>query len=55
VLADVHLGNVGEVRDEPEDDDDEFDWDLAITDPGVMVPLDPRWLSVDIPALEEAA
>lgn len=48
VLADVHLGNIGEVRDDPADTED---WDLAIIDPGVMVPLHRQWLDVPIPRL----
>jgi hypothetical protein len=47
VLADVHLGNVGEIRDP----DSTEGWDLAIIDPGVMLPLDPRWMRVDIPRI----
>jgi len=47
LLADVHTGNVGEIRDT----DDPDDWDLAIIDPGVMTPLDPRWLRVDVPSI----
>lgn len=47
LLADVHLGNVGEVR-EP---DDPEDWDFVITDPGLMIPLQKRWLSVKLPEL----
>lgn len=47
VLTDVHLGNVGEIRDPGS----RGDWDLAIIDPGVMVPLDPRWMRVDIPRI----
>lgn len=47
VLTDVHLGNVGEIRDP----NSPGDWDLAIIDPGVMVPLDPRWMRVDIPRI----
>lgn len=41
LLADVHLGNIGLL--------DQERW--GITDPGHMVPLDPRWLSVEIPTL----
>ena len=47
VLADVHLGNVGEIRDP----DSTEGWDLAIIDPGVMLPLDPRWMRVNIPRI----
>lgn len=42
VLADVHLGNVGEVGSTKNE------VRLAITDPGMMVPVDPAWLAVDI-------
>ena len=47
LLADVHPGNIGEVGD-PGDEDD---WDFAITDPGHMVPLEPGWLSVELPLI----
>lgn len=47
LLADVHLGNIGEATPE-----DYSTWELVITDPGHMVPLDPKWLKVDIPLLE---
>jgi len=46
LLADVHLNNVGEVTPP-----DFSSWILAITDPGHMVPLDPKWLRVEIPQL----
>lgn len=46
LLADVHLGNIGEVVPEGYED-----WDLVITDPGHMVPLDPKWLNVEIQML----
>jgi hypothetical protein len=48
LLADVHLGNVGEIRPP-----DHTSWELGITDPGHMVPLDPKWLQVTIPQLYE--
>ena len=44
LLADVHQGNIGEVGDYEDDDD----WGFAITDPGNMVPLETRWLSIPI-------
>jgi hypothetical protein len=47
LLADVHLGNIGEVTPP-----DFSTWELGITDPGHMVPLAPRWLEVDVPLLE---
>lgn len=46
LLADVHLGNIGETTPE-----DFSSWELVITDPGHMVPLDPKWLSVEVPRL----
>jgi hypothetical protein len=46
LLADVHLGNIGEAVPEGYED-----WDLVITDPGHMVPLDPKWLNVEIQML----
>lgn len=46
LLADVHLGNIGEVVP-PE----HSSWEIVITDPGHMVPLDPKWLQVEIPQL----
>jgi hypothetical protein len=46
LLADVHLGNIGEVTPH-----DFSSWEIVVTDPGHMVPLDPKWLSVRIPQL----
>jgi len=46
LLADVHLNNIGEVTPE-----DHTTWELVITDPGHMVPLDTRWLNVKVPQL----
>lgn len=46
LLADVHCNNIGEVVPEGYDS-----WDLVITDPGHMVPLDPKWLNVAIQML----
>jgi len=46
LLADVHTGNIGEVVP-PE----HTSWEIVITDPGHMVPLDPKWLQVEIPQL----
>ncbi len=48
LLADLHLGNIGEAI--PEDYED---YEVVITDPGHMVPLSPRWLEVDVPLLEK--
>lgn len=46
VLADVHLGNIGELTPP-----DFSSWELVITDPGHMVPVDTKWLNIEIPAL----
>lgn len=43
LLADVHMGNLGEIV--PEDHEK---WELVITDPGHMVPLDTKWLNLAI-------
>ena len=43
LLADVHLGNIGEAVPEGYDC-----WDLVITDPGHMVRFDPKWINVVI-------
>lgn len=46
LLADVHHQNIGEVVPE-----DYLKWEFVITDPGHMVPLDPKWLDVEVPQL----
>ena len=46
LLADVHFGNIGEAMPE-----DHAACELVITDPGHMVPLKDRWLSVSVPKL----
>lgn len=49
LLADVHLGNIGEA--EVEWDTGDLGLDMVITDPGHMVPLTPKWLTVNVPKL----
>jgi len=46
LLADVHFNNIGEVQPE-----NYTSLELVITDPGHMVPLDPKWLQVQVPQL----
>jgi len=46
LLADVHRNNIGEVVPKGYSD-----WELVITDPGHMVPLDRKWLDVKVPQL----
>lgn len=46
LLADVHGGNIGQVERE---DYSRPIW--VITDPGHMVPLDPKWTKIEIPEL----
>lgn len=50
LLADVHANNVGVVT-RKNDHDDEWGGYNVITDPGHMVPLDPRWVELEIPGL----
>jgi hypothetical protein len=50
LLADVHQDNVGKVRRKDEYSGDDLVQNV-ITDPGHMVPLDKRWLSVEVPSL----
>lgn len=47
LLADLHLGNIGELFPP-----DFTTWELGITDPGHMVPLDAKWLDLEVPLLE---
>jgi hypothetical protein len=46
LLADVHFGNLGEIVLPGS-----TKWELVITDPGHMVPLDKKWLHVKVPQL----
>lgn len=48
LLADVHRGNIGEAKV----DEEGYDWDIVITDPGHMVPLKDKWLEVQVPVLQ---
>ena len=46
LLADMHMGNIGEADVEGHEE-----MELVITDPGHMVPLAPRWLDIRIEQL----
>jgi predicted GIY-YIG superfamily endonuclease len=48
LLADVHANNVGVVTRPPDENYDDWHGINVITDPGHMVPLDPKWLNVRI-------
>lgn len=51
LLADVHANNVGVVTRPPDEGFDNWYSVNVITDPGHMVPLKERWLSVSVPKL----
>lgn len=51
LLADVHANNVGVATRPPDDDYDDWHAVNVITDPGHMVPIDPKWLHVTIAKL----
>jgi hypothetical protein len=51
LLADVHANNVGVITRPPSQEYDDWHGVNAITDPGHMVPLDPRWLDVEVSTL----
>jgi hypothetical protein len=51
LLADVHANNVGVVTRPPDTEYDEEHNVNVVTDPGHMVPLDPKWLDVQVPQL----
>lgn len=52
LISDAHTGNIGELRDDPSDEEDDgIDFELVITDPGMMVPLSPERLEIQVPLL----
>jgi hypothetical protein len=51
LLADVHANNVGVATRPPDEHYDDWHAMSVITDPGHMVPLDPKWLDVKVPQL----
>ena len=51
LLADVHAQNVGVATHPPDEYYDRYHTINVITDPGHMVPLQEKWLSVSVPSL----